>query len=488
MKKLTLAALLLSGVLVGAAPPQGTISLSLTGVGALVISAPLGGPAPSPSTLTLTNTGGGKLNWTMAISPASPWLSVSPDHGTLNHAGSIDLSVGVLLSGLAAGDYQANIVVSDPNSTNGSQSCGVLLHVLTLPELSLTPTSSSWTAPQGTNPPSQPLSVKNVGGGSLTWSAVSDVGWLSGSPAGATLLPGESTPVTLSVVTALAPGVGTWTGHWTVTSSQATNSPQVFTATFTVSAVPVISLSPASLIFDAPQGGANPSPAPVTLTNAGFGSMPWGASSDAPSWLSVSPASGTLASGDNQILTISINTNGLAEGTYLAAIHVTGTGASNTPQAVSVTLNVNASPKIGVNPKSFSFSVSVDHTVSSASAASVTNTGSGTLNWGAATTAGWLGYSPGGGALTALASEPLLLTANGSGMAPGFYTTTLEVSDPSALNSPQTIAVDLTVTPSDKPTSAPAGQCGLLGAELLAPALAAGWLRRRARNAGRMAR
>ena len=62
---------------------------------------------------------------------------------------------------------------------------------------------------------------------------------------------------------------------------------------------------------------------------------------------------------------------------------------------------------------------------------------------------------------------PFFLSVNAAGMGPGHYTATVEVADPAAANSPQTIAVDLTVTNSTLPTHAPAGQCGLLGLELL---------------------
>jgi hypothetical protein len=152
---------------------------------------------------------------------------------------------------------------------------------------------------------------------------------------------------------------------------------------------------------------------------------------------------------------------------------------------------VNAVPKIGTNPDSLDFAVTQDHTTSAASAVSITNTGAGTLVWSAACPDSWLALSTSGGELSGLASEPLLLSAVGAGLAPGTYTTTLQISGISkdtgnpASNSPRTISVSLTVGPSDKPTNAPAGQCGLLGGELLFPALLARILRRRASRRNR---
>jgi hypothetical protein len=246
----------------------------------------------------------------------------------------------------------------------------------------------------------------------------------------------------------------------------------------TVSAAPVIGLSPGSLTFDAPQGGANPAPAALTLENQGGGTLAWNATTDA-AWLAVSPISGSLAAGIKQSLTVTVNTASLAEGTYLAAVHVTATGASNTPQTVGVTLNVNALPKIGANPGSLGFVVSLDSSTSAPAGLSVTNTGSGTLVWSVSPGASWLSITPSGGSLGALASAPLLMTANASGMAVGHYTASVHVTDPNALNSPQTVNVDLTVLDSDLPVHAPAGQCGLMGLELLLPLLVLRRFRRR---------
>src|SRR5581483_932717 len=172
--------------------------------------------------------------------------------------------------------------------------------------------------------------------------------------------------------------------------------------------------------------------------------------------------------------TVSADPTGRSEGTYVGAITFAATGATNSPASVTVTLNVNSQPKIGLNPRTLSFTVSSDAGTSSPSAVSITNAGFGTLVWTVSSAAGWLRTDPGGGSLGALASQPVLLTGNGAGMTPGVYTTTVEIDDPNALNSPQILAVDLTVTPPSLPVDAPAGQCGLLGIDALALLLVVG--------------
>jgi hypothetical protein len=450
-----------------ASPAAPTPEIHLTPL-TLTINAPDVGPAPAPSTLTLQNSGEGRLKWT-ASSTAS-WLSVSPTSGSLNKSESTELSVSVSLSGLIAGTYTGKITVTDPAASNSPQSCTVTLQLTASPRLTLNPTSLSWTAPAGgAKPADKLLTVQNSGGGTLNWTATYSPSWLSGSKGVGSLSAGASDPLTISVNT-VGLAAGSHPGTITFAAPGAADAPQTVDVTLVLSQAPVLGFSPASLTFDAPQGGANPAPKDLHLSNLGGGTMAWTATSDA-AWLSVSPTSDSLGAGLSEVLTVSVNTAGLTEGTYLAAVHLASVTASNSPQTVPVTLNVNSQPKIGINPKTLSFATSTDVGTCPPSALSVTNTGSNTLNWSATGGAPWLQISPASGSLGALGSEPLVMSIQAAGMTPGHYTTTVHVEDPSAINSPQTIAVDLTVGASDLPVSAPAGQCGLLGLEALGAAL-----------------
>ncbi len=74
------------------------------------------------------------------------------------------------------------------------------------------------------------------------------------------------------------------------------------------------------------------------------------------------------------------------------------------------------------------------------------NSGEGTSNWQASSTQPWLSCSPGSGRNAGVIS----VSVNAAGLAPGTYTGSIMVSDPSADNSPQSAAVTLKVydTPS----------------------------------------
>lgn len=465
MRSIALLVLISTALSAGAlaSPPRRAQTIRLTPT-SLTIEGPEGGPNPAPATLTVQNSGNGRLKWKVASS--DPWLTVNPKSGDLRESESTDLAVSVNLTALTPGTHTASLTFTDPAATNSPQVCPVTVLVNAVPRLGVSPASLTMSAPEGgPNPPGQNVTVQNTGGGSLSWSASFSAPWLSGSPNSGTLGAGASQTIALSAdVSGLA--AGTHAGTLTVTAPGVSNSPQSVSVTLTVSQAPLIALSPANLSFDAPQGGANPAPQPLQIRNAGGGTLTWSASTPA-AWLFVNPPSGTLPGGSSAALSVTVNTAGLLEGTYLGEFTFSAAGAANSPQRIPVVLNVNNVPKIGINPKTVSFVVATDAAQSSSSAVSVTNAGSGTLTWTATSAATWLNCSPNGGSLAALVSEPLFLSVNAAGMAPGHYTATVEAADPAAANSPQTVAVDLTVTESSLPTHAPAGQCGLLGLEML---------------------
>lgn len=87
----------------------------------------------------LHNAGGGTLNYT--ISDNANWLSCTPVSGALT-TGASKIDVNYDTAGLASGNYQAVITVSDPNAVNSSQTIPVTLTVAAAPQVVLT--ESSW--------------------------------------------------------------------------------------------------------------------------------------------------------------------------------------------------------------------------------------------------------------------------------------------------------------------------------------------------------
>ncbi|MDI6793079.1 MAG: thrombospondin type 3 repeat-containing protein, partial [bacterium] len=412
-------------LVVSEAPPA--ISLSPT---SLIFTATEGGSNPANQTFVVSNTGGGSLNWT--ASDNAPWLSLSSAFG----ADNTTVTVSVNITGLSAVTYNATITVSDANAPNSPQTVGVELVVSEAPPtISLDPTSLIFTATEGgSNPAGQTFVVSNTGGGSLSWTASDDAGWLSVSPAS-----GVNTTVTVSVdITGLS--AGTHTAAITVSDLNASNSPQTVSVTLTVSeAPPTISLDPTSLIFAAAEGDSNPAGQTFVVSNTGGGSLNWTASDNA-GWLSVSPASGV-----NTTVTVSIDITGLSAGTHTAAITVSDLNASNSPQTVSVTLTVSeAPPAISLDPTSLIFTATEGGSNPADQTFEVSNTGGGSLNWTASDDATWLLLSPTSGINTTVT-----VSVDITGLSAGTYTATITVSNAAATNSPRTVAVSLTISEAD---------------------------------------
>jgi hypothetical protein len=110
--------------------------------------------------------------------------------------------------------------------------------------------------------------------------------------------------------------------------------------------VPSIGSSPAFLAPSCQQG-QNPAPQTFKVWNFSDGTLTYNIT-DNVAWLSVTPASGT-STGEQDTITVNYATSGLTAGAYLATITITGSGASNSPQIIPVTLTVkknNSGPAI----------------------------------------------------------------------------------------------------------------------------------------------
>ena len=104
---------------------------------------------------------------------------------------------------------------------------------------------------------------------------------------------------------------------------------------------PTISLSAGQASFSYTLGDSTPASQTVSITNTGGGTLTWSATSGS-SWLMVSPSSGVGAG----TLTLSVNPAGLTAQTYNGAITFSASGATNSPQTISVVLTVNPAPRL----------------------------------------------------------------------------------------------------------------------------------------------
>jgi hypothetical protein len=225
-------------------------------------------------------------------------------------------------------------------------------------------------------------------------------------------------------------------------NSNRTYAPWPIVIDHNASASPTISLNKSSLNF-----GTTGNSLTFTVSNSGGGTLNWTVT-DNQSWLSASPTSGQ----NSGTVTVTVSRTGLSAGTYTGTITVSDPNATNSPRAVSVSMQVGGSggnAKIKLNRSKLYFGASGSK-ITGFQNISVSNSGTGTLNWSASDNKSWLSVSPTSGTNSGVIS----VTASTSGLSVGTYTGTVTVSASNASNTPQAVTVTLTAYKSgttDKP-------------------------------------
>lgn len=126
-----------------------------------------------------------------------------------------------------------------------------------------------------------------------------------------------------------------------------------------VSDVWAVESTPAALSFTAVQGGPNPTSQVVTISKSTTRQVGWKAVDNA-AWLSAAPSSGTMT-GSGQI-TVAVNTNGLAAGTYSGSLKVTLSkgGSLSIPVTLTVASATSTKPVTTVTTATLSWMPNAD--------------------------------------------------------------------------------------------------------------------------------
>lgn len=294
------------------------------------------GADPAPQTFALRNTGTGDMDWTASDDAA--WLELDQTSGTVASSGSLDITATVATAGLSEGTYNAVVTVSG-NADNSPQSLAVSLEVTAAPVLTLVAEPIDLEAVIGLDPPPHEVLIRNDGGAALTWSASSDVAWMTFARGSGTLAPGASEIDSIAIsVAGLA--FGDYSGTLTFTGN-ATNAPQTLSASLNVVESPSIALD-GTFEFEAWEGDSPPAGTLLTVSNDGGGTLAWTASAD-QSWVDLSFSQGTLTPAASATINVTVDGSGLAAGTHVAAITVSG-NADDSPLTVAVQFVAKARP------------------------------------------------------------------------------------------------------------------------------------------------
>jgi hypothetical protein len=233
----------------------------------------------------------------------------------------------------------------------------------------------------GSDPAAQ--SVQLTGNnGSLSWTASSTAAWLNATPSSGI------TPANVQVsVSSSTLEPGAYSGAINLTSLGTYPSvTQTITVNLTVVAPPsTLVLSPSNLNFVALSGQAVAGQK-IAVTNGGFGSFGWTATTDS-AWLGVSATSGSTP----QDLSVTATAAGLPNGSYSGNVTISASGIANSPRVVPVTLQVlsqelneNFSDKAlgwSISPMGLGSQWSVSNGVYSYSGAGLSQTCTGNSAW-----------------------------------------------------------------------------------------------------------
>src|SRR5216684_3124752 len=424
----------------------------------------------------LANSGGGSITW--SASSKQPWLLVSPSQGTFSAGQTI--SIAVQRVGLKPGDYKGDLAISSNVSPVQHVEVDMRVQPLTPgPVLALSPALLSFSANDGqaTPPAAQTLTISNPGTRPLAWSlanqdqatataqlsllrALGPAGnWLSATPLSGVIAPGATAAIQVAVSSqSILPG--TYTGTLLFTAPGAIDNPQAVNVSLTVFPHCGIVTNSGFLSFTAVQGQSTLGTQALSLNatvSCSGAAITW-KSSGTPSWVAVTPASGQLKGTTSAVVSVSVNTAGLAPNTYYGQLSFV-TGMSTQTVVVKLVVQVppqsSEEPVMGASPLSLNFSNTQVLPNPTSQVVTITNTGGSPLKWSTSIpllTSGWWSAAPTGGTIAPGQTGQVTITVTTSKLTPGTYAGQvvligLDTHGNVAPGSPQTITVNLVMQP-----------------------------------------
>jgi len=257
----------------------------------LTFSAIEGESSPPPQTFDISSDA---ENFAFNLYDDATWLLKNPSSGTTPE----NINVSISLVGITAGEYFDSIRVEASGVDNSPQFVYVRLTVeQPPPTIGYSPGAFFFNAIAGeSNPPSQTLSITNIGGSTLNWTVTSSESWLDLNP----LSGSDAGDVT---VTAYITGLpyGEYYDTIVVEDPNATNSPVRIPVSLSVASdLPTIEVDPAYtvIILELSQLLQKDDilvipPRTITVNNATSGTMNFWIEENAERIDSVAPNSGT---------------------------------------------------------------------------------------------------------------------------------------------------------------------------------------------------
>jgi uncharacterized protein (TIGR03437 family) len=330
--------------------PSSSALILTAGSLAFSLSSPAASPPASQVVGVQSTVPSQPINYTLSVSPASPWLAIA--NGTTT-PDSITVSITSAALSLAPGPYQTTIAATCTSSTCAGTTQSVLVSLTVTaapPNLQISTSLVSFaTNNTASGLLSQPINLENAGGGSLGFASVScEAAWCTAGPVPSSLAGGVSAAIPVAVNPGLL-SPGFYRTQVDISTSAGTSAVPV---TLFISASATMTLAPAGSLFNMPVGNTpgNPngsflvsvnSSNPVTFSAAVLNV----AGAPAPSWLVLNTPGGTASSTQPGTVSFTINPflgTPLAAGVYYGEIEITSAQLSNSPEEFEVVLNVTA--------------------------------------------------------------------------------------------------------------------------------------------------
>ncbi len=217
-------------------------------------------------------------------------------------------------------------------------------------------------------------------------------------------------------------------------------------AQFEVVNDPTIAVDEDSFEFSAIVDGDDPDEETLEIWNAGPDTITWEVESD-EDWLELDPLDGT-SSGEHDDVTLSIDISGLDVGDYEATITIEAPEAVNSPETVSVDLEITEEeeePTIDFSPSSLSFTATEGGGDPAGKTLRIWNSGDGTLDWSVSADADWLILDPDDGKSTG-EKDNVNVSVDISGLDEGEYDAEITIRDPDASNDREEVEVTLEIS------------------------------------------
>lgn len=291
--------------------------------------------SPAPQQLmTLTSTDSQTSVQFTVSATSSPQFLFAPGAGTTPQ----NVNIVVRADGLTPGNYTGSVLIESSGLPGGSFTIPFRLRVLPNVTVTVTPNVLTFEQPQGGSPPaSQNITLTSSAQGATFTASITSISggnWLSLSRTSGA----ASGTVGVSINQNSLPQ-NSYQANVRFVFQNSSTPPVDVTVILNVTPPRTLEVSVQSLEFTHQAGGPTPAAQTFTVSTTGQAAE-FTIGTVSSGWLSASPASGTTP----REITVTVNPQNLASGSYNGTITVIAAGLSGSPRTIPVTLVITAPP------------------------------------------------------------------------------------------------------------------------------------------------